>query len=206
MSIVKSTSDNTVTPWIPAGAGMTDSNILLLMKATCVFFVHMTVKNRLSSYDLEERDTDVPEYPDRNTTTISVSRPEEEDVENKRLSQEIKELKQSLETTEEARVETMGNLNELLKLKIEAEIAQTDRTIEVAKREAELKQKLEAAKVAKEETERKCEETAKDLKKEIKNHTQKLEQAESTMQGLQQRFQERINAERETRELAEHEK
>ena len=80
---MKSTSDNTVTPWIPAGAGMTDSNILLLMKATCVFFVHMTVKNRLKSYDLEEQGTNVPGYPDNNTTTISVSGPEDEDVGNK---------------------------------------------------------------------------------------------------------------------------
>ena len=193
---------------------MTDNNIFLLliynsmskhrqlvMKAICVFFVYMTVKNRLKSYD-----TNVPGYPDSNTTTISVSRPGEEDVENKRLNQEIKELKQSLETAEEAREETMENLNELLKLKMEAEIPQTDRTIEAAKGAMELEQRLEAAKVAKEETETECEETAKDLKKDIQNQTQKLEQAERTTQGLQQRFQERINAERETRELAEHEK
>ena len=151
MSIVRNTSDNTATPWIPAGAGMTDNNIFLLliydsmskqrqlvMKAICVFFVHMTVKNRLKSYDLEGRDTNVPGYPDSNTITISVSRPGEEDVENKRLNQEIKELKQSLETAEEAREETTENLDELPKLKMEAEIAQTDRTIEAAKQEAEL--------------------------------------------------------------------
>ena len=126
LPIVKGTSDNTVTPWIPAGAGMTDSNILLLMKGTCVFFVHMTVKNRLKSYD-----TNVPGYPDSNTITISVSRPGEEDVENKRLNQEIKELKQSLETAEEAREETMENLYELLKLKME--------TAEEAKQETESK-------------------------------------------------------------------
>ena len=146
----------------------------LVMKAICVFFVHMTVKNRLRSYDLEEKDTNVPEYPDCNTTTISESRPEEEDVKNKKLSQEIKELKQSLETAEEAREETMENLNELLKLKMEAEIPQTDRTIEAAKGAVELEQRLEAAKVAKEETETECEETAKDLKKDIQNQTQKL--------------------------------
>ena len=71
---------------------MTDNNIFLLliynsmskqrqlvMKAICVFFVHMTVENRLKPFDLEQRDTNVPEYPDRNTTTISMSRPEEED-------------------------------------------------------------------------------------------------------------------------------
>ena len=43
--------------------------------------------------------------------------------------------------------------NELLKLKIETESAQTDRTIETAKRETELKQKLEAAEEARVEIE-----------------------------------------------------
>ena len=90
-----------------------------------MFFAHMTGENRLSSYDLEKKDTNVPEdsitivnnsnakvvcsrilspldsiqikvWFDKQLpstqTAISVSRPEEEDVENKeqRLSQEIK--------------------------------------------------------------------------------------------------------------------
>ena len=98
-------------------------------------------------------------YPDSNTTKISVSRPEEEDVENKKqwLSQEIKRLKQKLEAANEARVETetkceekIKDLNKvldqrtngLLKLKMETESAQTDKTIETSKRETELNQKL----------------------------------------------------------------
>ena len=84
---------------------------------------------------------------------------------------------------------------------METESAQTDRTIETAKRETELKQKLEAAKEARVENETKCEEIAKglnivpnqaidDLKKDIKDQTQKLKQAERTTQDLQQRFEE----------------
>ena len=60
---------------------MTDNNIFLLlynsmskqhqlvMKAICVFFVHMTAESRLKPYDLEERDNNVQGYPDSNTAT-----------------------------------------------------------------------------------------------------------------------------------------
>ena len=55
--------------------------------------------------------------------------------------------------------------NGLLKLKMETESAQTDRTIETAKRETELKQKLEAAEEANIQSETKCEEIVKGLNK-----------------------------------------
>ena len=38
-----------------------------------MFFAHMTEENRLSYYDLENKDTNVPKYTDNNATTISVS-------------------------------------------------------------------------------------------------------------------------------------
>ena len=102
----------------------------------------MNAESRLKPYDIEERDTNVQGYSDSNTR---------EDVENKEQvlnqqdyinsnkryrigNQDIGGKSEKLAMCEEA----MEYLKELLKPNVEAEIAQTDRTIEAAKQEAEL--------------------------------------------------------------------
>ena len=100
----------------------------------------MNAESRLKPYDIDERDTNVQGYSDSNTR---------EDVENKEqvlnqrdyinLNERYRIANQGIEGSSEKLAmceEAMEYLKELLKPNVEAEIAQTDRTIEAEKRKS----------------------------------------------------------------------